>query len=181
MLGEPSNDLDTDMLAAMEDLLDTWPGTLLVVSHDRYLIERVTDNQYSIEDGTMRHLPGGVEEYLQRQAAGHGAARGGATRAATASAGAVSTDAAATASGAAQAAPPALAGAERRAAEKELSAIDRRLGKLADEIRACHERIAAHDQSDYTGLGGLTAELEAHETEVARLEDRWLELGELLG
>jgi len=183
ILDEPSNDLDTDMLAAMEDLLDTWPGTLLVVSHDRYLIERITDNQYAIEGGTMRHLPGGVEEYLRRQAAGHGAApsAGGGTRTPTASGNASSTDATAPAAGDAPAAPPALAGAERRTAEKELSAIDRRLVKLADEIRACHERIAAHDQSDYTGLGGLSAELEAHEAEVARLEDRWLELGELLG
>ena len=73
-----------------------------------------------------------------------------------------------------------LAGAERRNAEKELSAIDRRLVKLATEIRTSHERIAAHDQGDYAGLGGLTAELEGHEAEVARLEDRWLELGELL-
>ena len=65
ILDEPSNDLDTDMLAAMEDLLDTWPGTLLVVSHDRYLMERVTDQQYALIDGTFRHLPGGVDEYLQ--------------------------------------------------------------------------------------------------------------------
>jgi ATPase subunit of ABC transporter with duplicated ATPase domains len=64
ILDEPTNDLDTDMLAAMEDLLDSWPGTLLVVSHDRYLIERVTDQQYAVLDGRMRHLPGGVDEYL---------------------------------------------------------------------------------------------------------------------
>ena len=65
ILDEPSNDLDTDMLAALEDLLDSWPGTLLVVSHDRYLIERVTDQQYAIENGGLRHLPGGVDEYLR--------------------------------------------------------------------------------------------------------------------
>src|SRR5690606_28055959 len=57
ILDEPTNDLDTDMLAAMEDLLDTWPGTLLVVSHDRYFLERVTDQQYAILDGRLRHLP----------------------------------------------------------------------------------------------------------------------------
>src|SRR5690606_19890123 len=68
ILDEPTNDLDTDMLAAMEDLLDSWPGTLLVVSHDRYLLERVTDNQYAILDGRMRHLPGGVDEYLKLRA-----------------------------------------------------------------------------------------------------------------
>src|SRR5690606_25969383 len=65
ILDEPTNDLDTDMLAAMEDLLDSWPGTLLVVSHDRYLLERVTDQQYAVLDGRMRHLPGGVDQYLQ--------------------------------------------------------------------------------------------------------------------
>jgi ATPase subunit of ABC transporter with duplicated ATPase domains len=65
VLDEPTNDLDTDMLAAVEDLLDTWPGTLLVVSHDRYLLERVTDHQYAVLDGRLRHLPGGVDEYLR--------------------------------------------------------------------------------------------------------------------
>ena len=64
ILDEPTNDLDTDMLAAIEDLLDSFPGTLLVVSHDRYLLERVTDNQYAVTDGAFRHLPGGVEQYL---------------------------------------------------------------------------------------------------------------------
>ncbi len=65
ILDEPTNDLDTDMLAAMEDLLDTWPGTLLVVSHDRYLLERVTDQQYAVLGGHLRHLPGGVDEYMR--------------------------------------------------------------------------------------------------------------------
>ncbi|RIJ07194.1 ABC transporter ATP-binding protein, partial [Clavibacter nebraskensis] len=65
ILDEPTNDLDTDMLAAMEDLLDSFPGTLLVVSHDRYLIERVTDQQYAVMNGNLRHLPGGVEQYLK--------------------------------------------------------------------------------------------------------------------
>jgi ATP-binding cassette subfamily F protein uup len=80
ILDEPTNDLDTDMLAAMEDLLDSFPGTLLVVSHDRYLIERVTDNQYAVLNGGFRHLPGGVDQYLElrRQAdAGAGAAQTG--------------------------------------------------------------------------------------------------------
>ena len=69
ILDEPTNDVDTDMLAATEDLLDSWPGTLIVVSHDRYLLERVTDQQYAILDGHLRHLPGGVEEYLRLAAA----------------------------------------------------------------------------------------------------------------
>ncbi|RXZ43509.1 ABC-F family ATP-binding cassette domain-containing protein, partial [Agromyces binzhouensis] len=65
ILDEPTNDLDTDMLAAIEDLLDAWPGTLLVVSHDRYLVERVTDRQVAILDGHLRDLPRGVDQYLE--------------------------------------------------------------------------------------------------------------------
>ena len=65
LLDEPTNDVDTDMLTATEDLLDSWAGTLIVVSHDRYLLERVTDQQYAILDGRLRHLPGGIDEYLQ--------------------------------------------------------------------------------------------------------------------
>ena len=65
LLDEPTNDVDTEMLTAMEDLLDSWPGTLIVVSHDRYLLERVTDQQYAVLDGRLRHLPGGVDEYLR--------------------------------------------------------------------------------------------------------------------
>ena len=65
ILDEPGNDLDTDMLAAVESLLDGWPGTLLLVTHDRYLMERVTDHQFALIDGKLRHLPGGVDEYLQ--------------------------------------------------------------------------------------------------------------------
>ena len=75
ILDEPSNDVDTDMLAALEDLLDSWPGTLLVVSHDRYFVERVTDQQYAIMDGRLRHLPGGVDEYLLLRAADQAAGR----------------------------------------------------------------------------------------------------------
>src|SRR5690606_38284034 len=69
ILDEPTNDLDTDMLAALEDLLDSWPGTLVVVSHDRYFLERVTDQQFALLDGRLRHLPGGVDEYLRLSAA----------------------------------------------------------------------------------------------------------------
>ena len=84
ILDEPTNDLDTDMLAAMEDLLDTWPGTLLVVCHDRYLLERVTDQQYAVLGGHLRHLPGGVDEYMRLRAAGTGGGTASAAAAATA-------------------------------------------------------------------------------------------------
>ncbi|HEX7835575.1 MAG TPA: ATP-binding cassette domain-containing protein, partial [Pseudolysinimonas sp.] len=169
ILDEPTNDLDTDMLAAMEDLLDSWPGTLLVVSHDRYLIERVTDQQYAILGGHLRHLPGGVEEYLRIGAAAGRVAAGGVSRPGFDTP-------------ARPAAQPAssLSGAPRRDAEKELAATDRRLAKLADAIRSTHEEFAAHDQGDYVGLGTLQGKLMELESEAAALEERWLELSSLL-
>jgi ATP-binding cassette subfamily F protein uup len=170
ILDEPTNDLDTDMLAAIEDLLDSWPGTLLVVSHDRYLIERVTDRQFAILDGHLRDLPRGVDQYLELRKASAGAS----ALPASAPAGP------AAATPAAVSAPPALAGAERRTAEKEISSIDRRLEKLAGEIARVHERLAVHEQGDYVGLGVLGDELRALEASVAELETRWLEVSETL-
>ncbi|MBM7505432.1 ABC-F family ATP-binding cassette domain-containing protein [Agromyces aurantiacus] len=164
ILDEPTNDLDTDMLAAIEDLLDAWPGTLLVVSHDRYLVERVTDRQVAILDGHLRDLPRGVEQYLELRR------QGLETRAAEPSA----------PRPAAPAAAAQLAGADRRAAEKELASIDRRLEKLQGQIAEQHEKLARHDQSDYVGLGALGDELTALETAVADLETRWLEVSEQL-
>ncbi|PPF32189.1 ABC-F family ATP-binding cassette domain-containing protein [Rathayibacter sp. AY1A3] len=164
ILDEPTNDLDTDMLAAIEDLLDSWPGTLLVVSHDRYLLERVTDQQYAVMDGAFRHLPGGVEQYLDLRRALEKGAPAGAS------------------SGSSSAAPASsgLAGAERRTAEKEVSAIDRRLHKLTQLTKTVHEKMATHDQDDYDGILALNASLRAYEDEAAELELRWLELSEQL-
>ncbi|GAA4145108.1 ABC-F family ATP-binding cassette domain-containing protein [Leifsonia shinshuensis] len=167
ILDEPTNDLDTDMLAAMEDLLDGWPGTLLVVSHDRYLVERVTDQQYAVLDGAFRHLPGGVDEYLRLRRERSAAPTAPAAPTASAAAPAVF-------------AAPALSGAALRAAEKELSAIDRRLAKLTGQVAAQHEAIARHDQNDYVGIGRLTEELRTLEGEIADQETRWLELSEQL-
>ena len=160
LLDEPTNDVDTDMLAATEDLLDSWPGTLIVVSHDRYLLERVTDQQYAILDGRLRHLPGGVDEYLRL------AALAATTRAATPGTGASR--------------PQAISGAELRATEKEIAAIDRRLARLADQIAAKHRQLAEHDQSDHVGITRLTEELRELQDGVAQLESRWLELSEVI-
>lgn len=169
ILDEPTNDLDTDMLAAIEDLLDSWAGTLIVVSHDRYFLERVTDQQYAILDRRLRHLPGGVDEYLQRRAAqSSSSARGAASPAESGT------------TGPAPAAAPTLTGADRRAAEKELSSIDRRLEKLQGEISKILDAFAdAHD--DYDRLLTLQRRRDELEVEVATLEERWLELGEALG
>ncbi|GAA1786686.1 ABC-F family ATP-binding cassette domain-containing protein [Leucobacter iarius] len=177
ILDEPTNDLDTDMLAALEDLLDSWPGTLIVVSHDRYFLERVTDQQYAILHRRLRHLPGGVDEYLRLRAAERAAGeRAGSAPAASGG----SSAAPASAASAAGSAAPALAGAERRTAEKELQSIERRLAKIETEVAAVHARMAAHDQSDYAGLGAIGEELSALEAEAAEREERWLELSELL-
>ncbi|WP_434810215.1 ABC-F family ATP-binding cassette domain-containing protein [Microbacterium sp. bgisy189] len=170
ILDEPTNDLDTDMLAAMEDLLDSWPGTLIVVSHDRYFLERVTDQQYAILPGAdgvgrLRHLPGGVDEYLRRRAEQR--ARPVASGPST--------------NGSTQPAVPALSGADLRAAQKELAATERRMQKLQQDAVTRRDRLADHDQADYVGLGEKMAEIQAIESEVSALEDRWLELSEQLG
>ncbi|MFE5673012.1 ABC-F family ATP-binding cassette domain-containing protein [Agromyces sp. NPDC056523] len=177
ILDEPTNDLDTDMLAAIEDLLDAWPGTLLVVSHDRYLVERVTDRQVAILDGHLRDLPRGVEQYLElrRQGLETRAAVPGATRAPSEAAGGR-----VDAEGGVPRPEPTLSGADRRAAEKELSSIDRRLEKLQAQIGRQHEKLARHDQSDYVGLGALGDELAELEGAVADLETRWLGVSEQL-
>lgn len=165
ILDEPTNDVDTDMLAALEDLLDSWPGTLIVVSHDRYLLERVTDQQYAILDGNFRHVPGGVDEYLAlRSAQGTGS-------------GSNPTQS----SGTEQAKPAGPSGAELRAAQKELNANERKVGQLQDKIAKIHEKMAGHDQSDYEGLGKLTAEISELQDQVDQLEERWLELSEIVG
>ncbi len=164
ILDEPTNDLDTDMLAAMEDLLDSFPGTLLVVSHDRYLIERVTDNQYAVMDGGFRHLPGGVDEYLEvRRKAVAGPPSGSPVDA----------------SGGTKRIPS-LGGAELRNAQKELGSIDRKVAKLHERIAHKHEKLAAHDQTDFAGLGELGVKLTELEETIATLETRWVELTELI-
>lgn len=155
LLDEPTNDVDTDMLTATEDLLDSWAGTLIVVSHDRYLLERVTDQQYAILDGRLRHLPGGIDEYLWL-----------ATHSATTTP--------------TPEPPRTKPGAQRRATEKELAAADRQLARLADRIAAKHTELAEHDQSDHVALTRLTEELRDLENEVAATEARWLELSEEL-
>jgi ATPase subunit of ABC transporter with duplicated ATPase domains len=161
LLDEPTNDLDTDMLAALEDLLDSWSGSLIVVTHDRYFLERVTDQQYGILDGHLRHLPGGVDEYLRLR-------RAQATRPVSA-----------TPRGAAAPNGTSRSGAEVRAARKELTATERKLERLAERINTIHQQLAEHDQSDYAGVLRLGEELRGAEAEQAALEDRWLGLSEL--
>jgi DNA repair exonuclease SbcCD ATPase subunit len=156
------------MLAALEDLLDSWAGTLIVVSHDRYFVERVTDQQYAIFDGRLRHLPGGVDEYLRLRAARP--ASTGAV-AATRADGAVETGVAAT---------DGLSGAELRTAQKELTAIERRLARLDAQIKSRRTALADHDQADYLGINKEMAAIGVLEREVEELEEQWLELSDRL-
>ena len=167
VLDEPTNDVDSDMLTAMEDLLDSWPGTLIVVSHDRYLLERVTDQQYAILDGTLRHVPGGVDEYLQLRKAQERQAESNANVRNTKQANGTSSTSK-------------LTGAQRKAVQKEVGSIERRLGKLAAVIEGLQHSLIEHDQSDYTGLQRYGDELREAEDEVEALEERWLELSDQL-
>jgi ABC-type branched-subunit amino acid transport system ATPase component len=187
ILDEPTNDLDTDMLAAIEGLLDSWPGTLIVVSHDRYLLERVTDMQYALlGDGHLRHLPGGVDEYLRLRKhslgqvkSGDGRLPGGLNSSAGNSANSGS-NAGGTAKPAAN--PNALpaGSAARRDAEKNLARIERILEKISNEEAALHIKMATFDQNDFAGLAELVAQQQAFNTKREGLEIEWLEATELL-
>ena len=189
IMDEPGNDLDTDMLAVMEDLLDTWPGTLIVVSHDRYLLERVTDQQFALIGGKIRHLPGGVQDYLDMtEAIKNGkdpfvdekagkASKGGNAAASTGAAGdssSVSADGDSTASA------PKLTGKAFHDASKRVSAIERKLAKLEEQKADLEAQMAAHDPSDYEGLGKLNEQLQSVTDESESLEMEWMELSEQL-
>lgn len=180
ILDEPTNDVDSDMLAAMEDLLDSWPATLIVVSHDRYLLERVTDQQYAILDHGLRHVPGGVDEYLKLRAEGAKSGGSGKSGGASKSGGGSSNSGSAGANSPADSGADALSGAEARAAKKEVSSIERRMDKLSKRIARAHDEMAEHDQTDFEGLQKLTSSLQELKDEMTELEERWLEASEAL-
>lgn len=185
IMDEPGNDLDTDMLAVMEDLLDTWPGTLIVVSHDRYLLERVTDQQFALIDGKIRHLPGGVDEYLQiveKLQRDHENSSGttgtvGASSTANASSAANSTTKESSESTVIE---PKLTGKAYHDAARRVSAIERKLTKLEEEKSQIEAQMAAHSPSDFVGLQSLNEDLQKNEQEASALEDEWMELSEQL-
>ena len=174
LLDEPTNDLDTDTLASIEDILDTFPGTLVVVSHDRYLLERVTDHQLALlGDGHLRDLPGGVEQYLelrrQQLAASSGAA--GATSATAEAKNAPS-----------QGEQGALSGAQRHAAAKNLARLERQLDKVSAQIAKLHADMeaASADPGRVNDLIELGKQLSQAQERQADIELKWLEAaGEL--
>ena len=155
LLDEPTNDLDIETLNVLEDFLDGWPGTLVVVSHDRYFLERVTDSVWALlGDGKISMLPRGVDEYLERRAARR-AADAAPRRDAAAAAAAAAAPAAAPAGGSTR---PRSGSAEERAARKALARIDKRLARIAEQEAALHAEMAAH-LTDYDLLARVGAEL----------------------
>ena len=188
ILDEPGNDLDTDMLAAVEGLLDGWPGTLLLVTHDRYLMERVTDHQFALIDGKLRHLPRGIDEYLELASAaaagdeaaggagrrGQGAQTGGAGS--TADAMARTTDPSGDAAGEKR-----LTGGEIRALRKTMASNERKIETLKGKIAATRDEMAAADPSDFVALGGFQSQLDDLQAQIDALEEEWLEAAEALG
>jgi ATP-binding cassette subfamily F protein uup len=161
LLDEPTNDLDIETLTELEDLMDDWPGSVVVVSHDRYFLERVTDHVLGLIGGQLAYLPGGVDEYLSRREQEALAPGTTAAPARDASAGSAQGPTA----------------AQQRAGQKELARLERQIARLTD----AETRLAADltdNASDYTRLVDLGAELRGVQTERAGLEERWLELAE---
>src|SRR5271169_3541127 len=152
LLDEPTNDLDIETLTEFEDLLDGWPGTLVVVSHDRYFLERVTEHVVALlGDGKLAFLGGGVDEYLDRVRAARDAS----------------------APGGPAAAAPRSSAAQERSARKELQRLERQLERLSDRETELTAQLAAN-ATDYEKLTALGADLKAAQAEKADLEERWL-------
>ncbi|MBF6161302.1 ABC-F family ATP-binding cassette domain-containing protein [Nocardia cyriacigeorgica] len=159
LLDEPTNDLDIDTLQQLEDLLDNWAGTLVVISHDRYLIERICDSTWALfGDGKLTNLPGGIEEYLTRREAQQG--RASAAKPAAAGASAPVTDSAA-----------------YRAARKELAKLERTIDKLTEREQKLHAALA-DAATDPDKLVTLGAELKQVLADKESAEERWLELAD---
>lgn len=196
IMDEPGNDLDTDMLAVMEDLLDTWPGTLIVVSHDRYLLERVTDQQFALIGGKIRHLPGGVQDYLDMTEAikngkdpfadeksgknGKTRKNGDAGDSATTAPSVGGAASSPSTGDSSSSSTPKLTGKAFHEASKRVAAIERKLAKLEEQKADLEAQMAAHDPSDYEGLGKLNEQLQAVTDESESLEMEWMELSEQL-
>ena len=183
LLDEPTNDLDIDTLTVLEDFLDGWPGTLVVVSHDRYFLERVTDSVWALlGDGTVSMLPRGVEEYLERREAAQRAelqalqAQSAAPSATSSTAPAGTHDVPA-----GEASPPKVraGSAEERAARKALARVEKQLARIAEQEAVIEEKMAAN-LDDYTLLADLGRQMSALAEEKDALEMEWLEASEQL-
>lgn len=167
ILDEPSNDLDTDMLVAMETLLDIWPGTLIVVSHDRYLTERVTDDQFALIDGKLTHVPRGVDEYLELLRASE-QAKDAAPAASVAKKDGASRQVAG------------LSAAEARDLRKQVQSLERKMHTAEKRIAEAKDALLAVDPYDYEALGEAQAVIKEREERLSALEEEWLEVSERL-
>lgn len=176
VLDEPGNDLDTDMLAVMEDLLDSWPGTMLLVSHDRYLMERVTDDQYALIEGSVRHVPGGVDEYL-RLVDG----RNTNTQVILNTSDYKANENTQVVSSTQQKTPNKLSGSERHALKRRFDSLSRRLDKLSQRPEMLREELELVDPTDFEALIQKQEEIRLAEAELEDAETEWLELSEQLG
>jgi ATP-binding cassette subfamily F protein uup len=161
LLDEPTNDLDIDTLTELEDLLDGFSGSVVVVSHDRYFLERVTDHVLAVAGAGLAFLPGGVDEYLNIRALGEA----GSHRAPAAPP---------------PSSPPPGSAAQVRTGQKELVRIERQIARLADQEDRLAAELAEH-ATDYAKLIELGAELRSVQQEKTELEDRWLVVAEEIG
>lgn len=193
ILDEPSNDLDTDMLVAVENVLDTWPGTLILVSHDRYLMERVTDDQFALIEGKVVHVPRGVDEYLELledrthakqkggsssaagssskgggkgNAAGKGSAQSGGTRDAS--------------SGAKDSSGSVLSAAQARDIRKKLQSLERKMHTAQRKVDEAKQAQLEVDPYDYVALGEAQIKVKECEDRLSALEEEWLEHAAML-
>lgn len=193
ILDEPSNDLDTDMLVAVENVLDTWPGTLILVSHDRYLMERVTDDQFALIEGKVVHVPRGVDEYLELledrthakqkggsssaagssskgggkgNAAGKGSAQSGGTRDAS--------------SGAKDSSGSVLSAAQARDIRKKLQSLERKMNTAQRKVDEAKQAQLEVDPYDYVALGEAQIKVKECEDRLSALEEEWLEHAAML-
>ena len=159
LLDEPTNDLDIDTLQELESLLDNWAGTLVVISHDRYLIERIADSTWALfGDGKLTNLPGGIDDYLKRR------------------------HAIATRTPAPEPKPESekpRSGSEMRRLSKEMAAVERKIAKTRDQLAAVEDDMATH-ATDMDQLVALGAQADELKHQLDELETRWLELGEQL-
>ena len=185
ILDEPSNDLDTDMLVAVENVLDTWPGTLILVSHDRYLMERVTDDQYALIGGKVVHVPRGVDEYLellQEYSAGQStntSSKQDQKKHHATSAGSESVQTG-TAQSEDDSSHPALSAAQARDIRKKLQSLERKMNTAQRKVDEAKQAQLAVDPYDYVALGEAQEVVKSCEDKLSALEEEWLECAALL-
>ena len=193
ILDEPSNDLDTDMLVAVENVLDTWPGTLILVSHDRYLMERVSDDEFALIEGKVVHVPRGVDEYLElledraqaKQIGGSSSAAGSSSKGSgkgnTVGKGSVQSGGTRDASsGAKDSSGSVLSAAQARDIRKKLQSLERKMNTAQRKVDEAKQAQLEVDPYDYVALGEAQIKVKECEDRLSALEEEWLEQAAML-